>query len=215
MDRDLLRNSVDAFGVVLTDAQLDAFDLLSAELQRWNKQINLTALRSDDDITIKHFVDSLRLVPALESGLRLLDIGSGAGFPALPLAIARPDLAVTSIDAVAKKTSFQRHICRLLKLESFEALHGRVENLAQEKPGYYDVVTSRAFSSLALFISLGSPLIQDRGKLIAMRGDDQESTQKDHMTLLESAGFGLEEIVRYSLPRKKGQRCLLIARKAA
>ncbi len=214
MDRKLLISSTDAFGLVLTDSQLDAFKLLSDELQRWNRQINLTALRSHEDITIKHLVDSLRLAQVIGQGIRLLDIGSGAGFPSLPLAIIKPNLAITSIDAVTKKISFQKHICRLLKLESFEAVHGRVEELARNRPKHYDVVTSRAFSSFAQFVKLASPLVRDGGKLIAMRGGDEDVEQKERSSLLESAGFEPEETFRYSLPHKKGQRCLVIVRKS-
>lgn len=214
MDRKLLSATVNTFAVVLTDSQLDSFELLTGELQRWNKQINLTALYSNNDITIKHLVDSLRLVPVIGQGLRLLDIGSGAGFPSLPLAISRPDLSITSIDAVAKKISFQKHVSRLLKLNFYEAVHGRVEDLVKSRPKEYDVVTSRAFSSLSLFIELASPLVRDGGKLIAMRGADGDDEQKEHDKILKSAGFELEETIKYFLPQKKGQRCLVVARKS-
>ena len=214
MNRNLLQHSVENFGVLLTDAQLDACALLVSELQRWNKRINLTAIQSGDEITIKHLVDSLRLVPLLAKESRVLDIGSGGGFPALPLAIIRPDLIITSIDAVGKKISFQRHIIRQLKLDSCEALHGRVEALAKSRPKDYDFITSRAFSNFSLFLKLASPLVCDSGKIIAMRGPDNEHELEAHGEILKTAGFEFEEAIRYNLPQNMGQRYLIVGRKS-
>ena len=214
MNRTLLLSSAEMFGVFLSDSQLDAYALLSSELQRWNKRINLTAIQTSDEITIKHLTDSLRLVPLLAQGVRLLDIGSGGGFPALPLAIARPDLVITSIDSVSKKISFQNHIIRLLKLASCEALHIRVEDLAKKRPHEYAVAASRAFSNLQLFLKLASPLVQDNGKMIAMRGPDSVRELEHHGETLKNSGFELVEVIRYSLPQNMGERCLVIACKS-
>lgn len=213
MNRDLLSRSAAASGLLLSDAQLDAFTLLTRELQRWNKQINLTAIETDDEITIKHLVDSLQLAPLLEQGMRLLDIGSGGGFPALPLSLVRTDLVITSIDAVAKKISFQKHMCRLLKIFGIEAVHGRVEMLGKTRPGVYDAVTSRAFSNLSQFLGLAAPLVRDNGVVIAMRGAEKEAELQEHYRSIEKAGFDFEKVVRYDLPMKMGERCLIIARK--
>jgi 16S rRNA (guanine527-N7)-methyltransferase len=214
VNRDLLSHSAEKFGVLLSEEQLDACALLTSELQRWNKRINLTAIQISDEITIKHLIDSLRLVPLLARGIRLLDVGSGGGFPALPLAIARPDLIITSIDSVSKKISFHRHIIRQLRLDSCEALHGRVEDLAKKKPKEYDLVTSRAFSTLSLFLKLAWPLVHDSGKVIAMRGPDKEHEREAYAETLKIAGFELEDVVRYSLPKNMGQRCLIVATKS-
>lgn len=213
MNRELLLKSVEVFGLVLTETQLNAFAILSSELVRWNKQINLTAIHGQDEITVKHLVDSLSLVPLLEQGIRLLDIGSGGGFPALPLAIVRPDLRITSIDAVNKKISFQRHICRLLKISSVEALHGRVENMEDKHSAAYDVVTSRAFSNLPLFLALAEPFLCKHGKAISMRGSGGVLEAQAAAEEIVATGFIIESPLRYCLPLNMGERCLLTARK--
>jgi 16S rRNA (guanine527-N7)-methyltransferase len=215
VNRDLLSRSAAACGLLLSDAQLDAFTVLTKELQRWNRQINLTAIETDDEITIKHLVDSLQLAPLLEQGMRLLDIGSGGGFPALPLSLVRTDLVITSIDAVAKKISFQKHMCRLLNISGIEAVHGRVEQLGKTSPGVYDVVTSRAFSNLPQLLGLASPLLCEQGVVIAMRGAEKEAELQEHYRSIEKAGFVFEKVVRYDLPMKMGERCLIIARKSS
>lgn len=211
MSQGLLRKSAREFGLDLTDEQLERCELLVHELQRWNRRINLTSIVKTEQILIKHILDSLSLAPLVDQGLKLLDIGSGAGFPAIPLALIRPDLQITSIDAVGKKVSFQRHIKRLMRLDKLETVHGRVEELAHKRDVAFDVVTSRAFSDLALFAGLAKPLLCQQGLLIAMRGIDDNQEQD---AILANAGFVLERVVKYVLPLEMGSRSLLLARKA-
>ena len=213
MDRELLKKGALIFGVGLSEGQLDSFAALFDELMRWNKQINLTALKKSADITIKHFIDSLSVAPLMGRGARLLDIGSGGGFPVLPLAIARPDLHITSIDAVNKKILFQRHIIRLLKISSVEALHVRAEDLALKHGSFYDFVTSRAVSNLMAFIELATPFLSEEGKAISMRGADGEQEVRDAADEILATGFKVEQVLRYDLPHKMGRRILVVASK--
>lgn len=213
MNRELLHKAVAKLGLELTGQQYGACGLLLQELLRWNKKINLTAITGRDEMTIKHLIDSLHLVPEIEPGERILDIGSGAGFPALVLAIARPDCLVTSIDAVGKKVSFQKHISRMLKLTNLVALHGRVETLAAEPSAEFNLVTSRAFSSLSQFFSLAAPLTSVGGRLISMRGSNGEPEASQLLEEVAAAGFVLEPTVSYCLPMKMGERSLVIMRK--
>lgn len=214
MNRELLTEAVAELHLVLTEQQYEAYGLLLQELLRWNKKINLTAITARDAMTVKHLVDSLHLVPELRPGDRILDIGSGAGFPALVLAIARPDCQITSIDAVGKKISFQKHLGRMLKLANFEPLHGRVEVLAADRPAGFNLVTSRAFSSLSLFVELAAPLMSASGRLISMRAADGEQEAFRLRESIAAAGFELEPAVSYRLPLKMGERSLVIMRKA-
>lgn len=213
MNRELLHKAVAKLGLELTEQQYGACGLLLQELLRWNKKINLTAITGRDEMTIKHLIDSLHLVPEIEPGERILDIGSGAGFPALVLAIVRPDCLVSSIDAVGKKISFQKHISRLLKLENIEPLHGRVELLAVDRPGGFNLVTSRAFSSLELFVKLAAPLVSASGRMISMRGADGEQETISLRESITATGFVVEPTVNYCLPMKMGERSLVIMRK--
>lgn len=213
MNRELLYKAVAKLGLELTEQQYGACGVLLQELLRWNKKINLTAITGRDEMTVKHLIDSLYLVPELKPGDRVLDIGSGAGFPALVLAIARPDCLVTSIDAVGKKISFQKHISRLLKLTNLVALHGRVEALTVERSAEFNLVASRAFSSLSQFLSLAAPLTSVGGRLISMRGSNGEQEASQLLDEVTAAGFVVEPAVSYCLPMKMGERSLVIMRK--
>ena len=213
MDGDLLKKSARDFGLVLTENQLSSFTLLFAELIRWNKRINLTALSKSVDITVKHFIDSLRIAPLLPQNARVLDIDSGAGFPALPLAIVRTDLHITSIDAVNKKIVFQKHVARLLKLSSVEMLHCRAEEFALKRACDYDFVTSRAFSRLTLFVDLAKPFLDEKGKIISMRGAEGEQEVMSATNEIGAAGFKVENTIQYELPLKKGRRCFVVVSK--
>src|SRR5689334_9609489 len=117
-------------GLVLDRLQLDRFAQLAAELGKWNRKINLTAIAAEEEIVVKHFVDSLTLARVVTDSGSLLDLGSGGGFPALPLKILFPELQVVAVDAVEKKIIFQRQAARQLGLIGFTALHARGETLA-------------------------------------------------------------------------------------
>lgn len=214
MNRELLTKSVKGLGLELTAQQFDACEIILQELLRWNKKINLTAITGRDEMTVKHLIDSLHLLPELKTGENILDVGSGAGFPALVVAIARPDCLVTSIDAVGKKISFQKHISRLLKLTNLMALHGRVETLAAGRSAEFSLVTSRAFSSLSQFLSLAAPLTSVGGRVISMRGSNGEQEALQLQEEITTAGFVVESAVNYFLPMKMGEHSLMIMRKA-
>lgn len=148
----------------------DAFDKLIAYLVllgKWNKVYNLTAVRDTERMVSHHLLDSLAAVPLFKTG-RVLDVGSGGGLPGIPLAIARPDLHVTLIDTVAKKTAFLAQAKAELGLKNLVVITGRVENQRSETG--FDTITSRAFSELALFIGLTRHLLAPGGRWLALKG---------------------------------------------
>lgn len=205
---DIVGREASAMGLVLSAGQVAAFETYAAELLKWNAKVNLTAITRDAEIAIKHFVDSLALVPLLDGTDRLLDIGSGAGLPVLPLKIVRPEIAMTSVDAVAKKIRFQRHIIRLLNLSQMEAIHSRIEALHATQQKAFTVITSRAFTRLDRFALLAAPLLTEDGRLVAMKGGgtDEEIAESDDA--LTALGFEITSIQRYSLPQNMGERIL-------
>lgn len=164
-------------GAAELNVKLDAktaakFITYKDELKAWNKKINLTAIESDADIVVKHFLDSLTLCRFLKGDERLLDIGSGGGFPGIPLKLAMPGLNVTLLDSVQKKVFFLRHVIRLLALSGIEAFPGRAEDSAIiERYGpVFDCVVCRALSDLGEFIRLGLPFLKPGGFLLAIKG---------------------------------------------
>lgn len=210
MNGALLCEGARIFGLEPSESQVERFGLYLSELQRWNRSINLTAIHNPDQVTVKHFVDSFSLIPLLEKGERLLDVGSGAGLPGLAIAIMRDDLSITSLDAVDKKVRFQRHITRLLELGHVAVVHGRVEQLAEEQPGQYDVVTSRAFRDIERFAALVWKLLRPGGRLVAMVAGDL-SVSSD---ALSAVGLEYLQSVRYELPRGMGARTVAVFRRS-
>lgn len=206
MSRELLREGAKSFGLALSERMLEQLELYRAELKRWNRAFNLTALKNDEQIIIKHFIDSFSIVPLLGRDEQVLDVGSGAGLPGLVVAILRDDLTITSLDAVDKKVRFQRHICRLLGLRRVTPLHGRVE----QHSGCYHVVTSRAFRDLNRFVQLTRGLVRPGGRLIAMVAGDGTEPSAAVTTLEEQYGLRHRETRPYRLPRGMGERCLVI-----
>lgn len=161
---------------------------------------------------IKHFYDSLTLVPLLTGQERLLDVGSGAGFPGLPLKIALPELNVVTVDAVQKKIYFQRHMIRILGLTGITALHDRIENIAAQQDAGFEVIVSRAFTALGDFVKLVMPLLSPTGRIIAMKGKEGRAEAEQ----LDFAARGLQiiSIREFSLPMGAGERTLIEIKKA-
>lgn len=136
-------------------------------MQKWNKVHNLTAVRDADEMVTLHLLDSLVVLPFIDAK-NLLDVGSGAGLPGIPLAICLPDLQVTVIDSNSKKVSFMRQAKAELGITNLEVLGGRVEEISSTRK--FEIIISRAFSDLSLFISLTHHLLDSQGKWLAMKG---------------------------------------------
>ena len=170
---DLIIEGANTFDIDLHPSQTHQFALHATELVRWNQKINITAITDPFEVAVKHFLDSLPAARFLPTDATLLDIGSGGGFPGLPLNVLLPSLSITLIDASRKKVNFLKHVIRTLKLKNIEALHIRAEDLAND-PHYrnrFNIIISRAVSSLELFRRLALPLLIDGGAMMALKGD--------------------------------------------
>ena len=213
-NKDLLVQGAKAFGIDLDEEAIESFDLYLKELLKWNRKINLTAIRSEKGMILKHFLDSLSVTPYLPKHSSILDIGSGAGFPGIPLKIVQPTLEMTLIDSVRKKVDFQRHIIRMLGLRGTEALHGRVQDkeILQSLARRFDIVLSRAFSDLRTFLVLSLPFLKEEGTVIAMKGevDDKEMTL---LTETEGTRYRLQKTIPLILPFSSFKRTILLFEK--
>jgi 16S rRNA (guanine527-N7)-methyltransferase len=213
-NRDLLVEGAEAFGIRLSENQVAGFDLYRRELLKWNQKINLTAIRSEKGIILKHFLDSLSAFPYLSKTASLLDVGSGAGFPGIPLKIVYPSLEITLIDSVRKKIDFQRHIIRMLGLKGTEAIHGRIQDkeILQRMSGRFDAVISRAFSDLQTLLTLAFPFLKKRGVLLAMKGElDEEEVRL--LSKREQTRYRLQGTASFVLPKSSFKRSILLFEK--
>ena len=173
---DKFKAGVLAAGLNLSDAvQQKLLDYL-ALIQKWNKVHNLTAVRDPDEMVTLHLLDSLAVLPFIQAKT-LLDVGSGAGLPGIPLAICLPELKVTVIDSSQKKASFMRQAKAELGINNLEVLCGRVEEVRRDEK--FDVVISRAFSDLCLFVNLTKHLCKAAGTWLAMKGVFPEAELKE------------------------------------
>jgi 16S rRNA (guanine527-N7)-methyltransferase len=152
---------------MLTQADASRLMALLDELERWNRTFNLTAIRKREDMLTHHLLDSLAVQPDLQ-GVRIADVGTGAGFPGLPLAIVNPDRQFTLIDSNGKKVRFVSHAAHLLGLKNVAVVHGRVESL--QPATTFDTVVSRAFAALPQMLAQVTPLCTQHTRVLAMKG---------------------------------------------
>jgi 16S rRNA (guanine527-N7)-methyltransferase len=166
-------------GVTVDAAQVDLFAVHAEELLFWNRKTNLTAITDPVEIAVKHFLDSIAALPMIPEQGRLLDLGSGGGFPGIPIKIMRPKLQVTLVDASRKKCSFLRHLIRSLQMDGVESVHARSGDLATDAAyaGACGVVTSRAYSDFKRFCADALPLLATGGKILAYLGSREPAAE--------------------------------------
>jgi 16S rRNA (guanine527-N7)-methyltransferase len=202
-----------SLGIEINEAATAAFSIHASELINWNRIINLTAITDPRDIAAKHILDSLAPAEFIPDEARLLDIGSGGGFPGIPLKIFKPAVSVLLIDGVRKKVNFLKHLIRTLRLVNIEALQVRAENLRQVRrcEHSFDVIISRALSDLAPFVNSALPLLADQGKIIAMKGEVDPKELTALRTDTPADRYALD-VKNYRLPSIDATRSLVIVK---
>jgi len=211
----ILKEGAKEVGVSLNQQMIQMFLVYLKELKEWNQKVNLTSLKEDETIIVRHFIDSLSLVPYLPKKGSLLDLGSGAGFPGIPVKIVRPSLKVTLLEATRKKVSFQRHLIRALGLSQIHVIQGRAERLktGSALTPSFDIVTSRALSKLEKFLVLGEPFVKKGGYLVAMKGRQAEEELKASREVIKALSLAINRKVELQLPVLKGKRYLIFIEK--
>ncbi|EHB66126.1 MULTISPECIES: 16S rRNA (guanine(527)-N(7))-methyltransferase RsmG [Paenibacillus] len=201
-------------GIAIDDRQLHQFEQYYELLVEWNEKMNLTGITERDQVYTKHFYDSLTLafyVKMPDIG-NMADIGSGAGFPGIPLKIAFPHLNLTIVDSLNKRITFLKHVVETLGLEQVELIHGRAEEVAR-KQGYrdgFDLVTARAVARMAVLNEFCLPFTKVGGRFAAMKGSDpSEEIQEAARSLKELRG-SLNQVYSFSLPIEESDRHIVI-----
>lgn len=184
-------------------------------LLEWNEKINLTAITEEDDIILKHFVDSLTITKYIEQGMSIVDVGTGAGFPGIPVKIAREDVKVTLVDSLNKRILFLQEIIRKLQLKNITTMHYRAEEFGQNK-NYregFDIATSRAVANLSILAEYLLPLVKIGGICICMKGSEIQEELESSKKAIEILGGEIEEIQEFMLPESDIKRNIIIIRK--
>lgn len=213
-----LIHAMEAMGLVLEDYQIRQFCRFEELLLETNKVMNLTAITDPGEVAVKHMADSLscydeRYFPKDAS---LLDLGTGAGFPGIPLAIFRPDLTVTFFDSLQKRLNFLNEVCRETGLRKVAFLHGRAEEMAHQEAyrEQFDLVTSRAVARLSILCEWALPYVRNNGLFIALKGAQYEEEIKEASNALRILGGTLEEVRPVTLPGLSDKRAVLYIRKS-
>ncbi len=217
-----LESGASKLGLQLNPRQLEQFDTYYQELLDWNKRVNLTAITGYEDVQIKHFLDSLTVTlgwqqPTSANSFSLIDIGTGAGLPGIPLKILFPEVKLVLLDSIAKKASFLYHLTRKLKLDNVEIIVGRAEEIAHQ-PQYreaFNIALSRAVASLPTLVELTLPFCAIGGRFIAQKKGETDPEISQASQVISLLGGHLREIRRLDMEEFSDNRHLIIIDKVS
>lgn len=213
--KELLMMGVKHYGKDISEQITSQFEIYMNLLKEWNQKINLTAIEEDREIIIKHFIDSLSILPYIPAQkMRLIDVGTGAGFPGIPLKIANPDIDVTLLDSLEKRIKFLNEIITATNISGIKAVHGRAEDMGVN-PVYrekFDIAVARAVASLPILVEYCLPFVKINGLFIAMKGNNTEEFENSTKAL-DILGGKIEKIEKMVLPDTNIERNVVIIRK--
>ena len=213
---ELLRSGFAELGLPLDAEALRRYRLYYEALSEKNKVMNLTAIEGEADSARLHFLDSAALLSLADfGGMRVVDVGSGAGFPGLALKIARPDIALTLLDSLDKRVKFLRETSALLGFEDVRCLHARAEEAPPELRQSYDIAVSRAVARLNLLCELCLPFVKKGGLFIAMKGPGAAEELAEAQKAVRLLGGELERCADYAIPGTEQVRTAVLIRKTA
>lgn len=204
-------------GITLNEKQLHQFETYYKVLVEWNEKMNLTGITEREQVYTKHFYDSVSLAFYVDMGKveSLADIGSGAGFPGIPLKICFPHLRLTIVDSLNKRITFLKHVAGELGLEQVEMLHGRAEEVARKHPyrDGFDLVTARAVARLAILNEFCLPFVKVGGQFAAMKGSDPSEEIQEAGRSLKELRSVLHKVHSFSLPVEESARHMVVINK--
>ena len=200
--RDFLKNGCLELGFQLTDNQIEKFLIYLSELKKWNKKINLTAIRDDKLIIIRLFLESLTFIYGFnyKETKNILDIGTGAGIPGIPLKIVYPDISFTLLDSSRKKVAFLKHICRQINLTGVECIAERIEDIEERYKGFYDVVLSKGVAEMDILLKASFQILKPNGLFITQKGEDLESKLKGADVEFKKRKWTIKDVIEINKP---------------
>lgn len=216
MDIDNFRELMCSYGeqidIKFNDKHLNQFYEYMNLLLEWNEKINLTAITEPEEIILKHFIDSLTINKYIEKNKTLADVGTGAGFPGIPLKIYRPDLNVTLVDSLNKRINFLNEVISDLDLKDINTVHSRIEDFGKDKKyrESFDYVTARAVANLTTLSEYLIPISKINGQCICMKGNDIEEEVKNSKNAINLLGGKIDKVDYFELPNSDISRNVII-----
>lgn len=209
------KQKLEEYNIEINDEQIEKFDLYMKLLLEWNEKINLTAITEKDDIILKHFVDSLTILKYVDESEKIIDIGTGAGFPGIPINIMNEEANITLLDSLNKRINFLNIVINELKLDNIVAIHGRAEELARNKAHRekYDVAVSRAVANLSTLTEYMLPFIKVGGKCICMKGANVKEEIDKAKNAIKKLGGQIEIVDNFYLSENDNERNIVIIKK--
>ena len=211
----IFNNYLEKLNLTLTEEQIEKFYNYMNLLIEWNKKINLTAIVEPKDIILKHFIDSLTIEKYIKKGENIIDVGTGAGFPGIPLKIAREDLKITLADSLNKRINFLNEVINKLDLKNIETIHTRAEELGKNKKyrEKFDIATSRAVANMSTLSEYLIPFIKVKGRCICMKSSDIDTELENAKKAINILGCKIESKDKFNLPNSVLGRSVIILRK--
>lgn len=212
MEREeFLKEITEKMDIILSNRQAEQFYEYMLLLLDWNQKINLTAITEPNDIIVKHFVDCATIAEEIDNEAKVIDVGTGAGFPGIPLKILKPDLSLCLVDSLNKRITFLLEVMKKLELKKVEIIHSRAEELGREKAyrEQFDISVSRAVAPLNVLLEYVSPFVKVGGEIICMKGSNSENELKEANKALRILGVVLKEKREFNLPGTNIGRSIL------
>ena len=210
-----MREKSMVLGIDFSVEQINKFYKYMELLIEWNQKINLTAIIEPEEIILKHFIDSITILKYIEKDAKIVDVGTGAGFPGIPVSIMRPDLKITLVDSLNKRLIFLQEVIKELNLENIEIIHSRAEEFGQNKKyrESFDIATSRAVANLSTLSEYLIPLVKIGGKVISMKAADANNEINDAKNAIEILGGKINKIDEFNLPNSDIGRTIILINK--
>lgn len=219
MEKEIFYEEMNKFGkeinINFSVEQLDKFYKYMQLLIEWNEKMNLTAITEPEEIILKHFIDSLTILKDINDNTKVVDVGTGAGFPGIPLSIMKQDIKITLVDSLNKRLIFLKEVVEQLKLKNIEIIHARAEEFGQNKEyrEKFDIATSRAVANLSTLSEYLIPLVKVNGKCICMKASEVEEEIEKAKKAINILGGTINKIEKFNLPKSDIGRTTIIINK--
>lgn len=214
---DILRQGIEDFGIEASDKMLADFQKYKEILVEWNQKMNLTGIEDEKEVFIKHFLDSISAVSKgyIKNGMSLIDVGTGAGFPGMPLRISLPDLKVTLLDSLNKRINFLQEVANQIDIDDIEFIHGRAEDFGKDE-NYrecFDIATARAVAGLPALMEFCVPFVKVGGHFVCLKGPNANLELEESKKAMEVLGIEYIEKIDIKLPEIDLDHNILVFKK--